>query len=393
MSKQAAAPVDPLLSPLLQRLYEDAVAGQGLTGALVATAQLFDATVAHLVASDPSSQVPLWAQSADTHGGEMLGASMRYDAELFRSDPRRVPGMARLARQGAWRCQEFLAEGDVSRSAFFQDFFLPIGLRHSMVARLPTSSAPSPAGVEMVDLAIVRGPDQTGFELDALARLRGLVPHVHTALSLQRMHEALQAGTAALGAAATDAVVLDDRSGIAAATPGAVAQVGSVFGRLVFGRGAHRRGQPQVDAALSATRADGLPRHVGLGAAQGLGERLWITISRRVRAGHATGVTLGADRAERADQGYELLLLLRWPDRRHTVPPELLQQMLGLTRREAEIGCALLEGLSPRDMWTRRGLSPATVRSQLRSLYAKTGTSGQVEFVRLVAQLTQGLEP
>lgn len=59
-----------------------------------------------------------------------------------------------------------------------------------------------------------------------------------------------------------------------------------------------------------------------LGEAPGLAERLWITITRRVRAGH----------------------------------------------------------------------TPATVRSQLRSLDAKTGTAGQVEFVR-VAALTQAPEP
>lgn len=374
--------LDSTLLPLVHRLYDAATRERGISDGLEATALAFGATVSHLVASDPSSQVPRWALSTDTFGGALLGASQRYDGGLFRVDPRRVSGMARLARHGAWHCGELLGEREVSRSAFFQDFFLPIGLRYSMVVRLPAPAAGSMrdatsphAAAEYVDLAIVRGPDHQPFDEAAVRRLRSLAPHLQTALALQRQSEALRTSVVALGAAATDALVLDERSGLLAATPGAAQHVGSVFGRLVFGQGAHRRGQPQVDAALAATRADGLPRHVGLGPAQGLGERLWLSITRRT-------ATQG---------GFELLVLMRWPDRRHAPEVPVLQDMLGLTRREAEIGCALLQGRTPREMWVQWGLSPATVRSQLRSLYAKTGTSGQVEFVRLVAQLTQGV--
>ena len=53
----------------------------------------------------------------------------------------------------------------------------------------------------------------------------------------------------------------------------------------------------------------------------------------------------------------------------------------GLTRSEFRICARLAEGVSPRDLPMELGISTATLRSHLRSIYAKTETSGHVGLV------------
>jgi DNA-binding CsgD family transcriptional regulator len=51
----------------------------------------------------------------------------------------------------------------------------------------------------------------------------------------------------------------------------------------------------------------------------------------------------------------------------------------GLTLAETQLAEALLSGLTPVDIAERRNVSMSTVRTQLRSLYIKTGVTGQAE--------------
>jgi len=61
--------------------------------------------------------------------------------------------------------------------------------------------------------------------------------------------------------------------------------------------------------------------------------------------------------------------------------------MHGLTAAEARLAEALLLGLTPIDIAEQRNVSMPTVRTQLRSLFAKTGVTGQAELVKLLGRL------
>ena len=52
-----------------------------------------------------------------------------------------------------------------------------------------------------------------------------------------------------------------------------------------------------------------------------------------------------------------------------------LRELFGLTPREAELAIALLNGGTPAAIAAHLGVSLATVRSQIRSLFTKTGTN------------------
>lgn len=69
-------------------------------------------------------------------------------------------------------------------------------------------------------------------------------------------------------------------------------------------------------------------------------------------------------------------------------PPRIdsahLRDLFGLTGAEARLAVLLLEGLPPAQSARRLGISVHTVRSQLRELFAKTGTRRQSELVRVL---------
>ena len=75
---------------------------------------------------------------------------------------------------------------------------------------------------------------------------------------------------------------------------------------------------------------------------------------------------------------------IRWPA--HMKP--LLQKTFNLTESEIAIFKLLSEGLSIKDTASQRNTSVATVRTQIRDIYAKTGTTSQLQFIRFAVSLT-----
>ena len=61
--------------------------------------------------------------------------------------------------------------------------------------------------------------------------------------------------------------------------------------------------------------------------------------------------------------------------------------LYGLTAAEAALLPLLLQGMTPREMADNRHVKMPTVRSQLASLYAKTGTRGQAELAQRVLRV------
>ncbi|QLF93648.1 helix-turn-helix transcriptional regulator [Pseudomonas sp. ABC1] len=66
---------------------------------------------------------------------------------------------------------------------------------------------------------------------------------------------------------------------------------------------------------------------------------------------------------------------------------ELLSGMFGFTPAECRLASLLARGLSPEACGRSLGVSINTVRSQLRALLAKTGTTRQAELVRVLVRL------
>lgn len=368
----AVRPITHLLEPdFLRRLYGDASNGLGLGGALERIADGFQARCAHLLALDGVSGSPTWGVLADLSQGALQSAAREYEQHHWRHDPRRR-ALALLRPGLAVRCQQVIDEREVRDSEFFQDYFLRIDLRWTLVGRLPQAVGAR----ESVDLALVRDPLRPGFGADEQALMEHLLPHLEIAIGLQKRIAQVESAESALAQAGLGMVVFDARLDLAGGSPGTAEALSRRLGSLRFGAAAGRRSANPLAQALRDCLLDGMPRHLSVQERSGpSGE------------GGAGPAWLSATRRRASNGAYEVVLLVRWPAQRRAPDVSMLMGLLNLTRTEAELGLALLQGQTPRQMWQSRKRSAATIRSQLRALYAKAGVSGQVDFVRLVGGL------
>jgi DNA-binding CsgD family transcriptional regulator len=66
---------------------------------------------------------------------------------------------------------------------------------------------------------------------------------------------------------------------------------------------------------------------------------------------------------------------------------EILVGLFGLTPAECRVATLLTDGHAPRQIGQLLGVSNNTLKSQLASIYSKTGTSRQSQVVRLISRL------
>ena len=65
----------------------------------------------------------------------------------------------------------------------------------------------------------------------------------------------------------------------------------------------------------------------------------------------------------------------------------MLLRPFGLTRSEARLASLVAAGIAPQEAARRLGTSPATVRSQLKAIFAKTETHPQSELAALLMRI------
>jgi DNA-binding CsgD family transcriptional regulator len=80
------------------------------------------------------------------------------------------------------------------------------------------------------------------------------------------------------------------------------------------------------------------------------------------------------------------------PDAKQASPEQALRRVFGLTPAESKLANELLQGNDLTAIAESFGISRNTVRTQLRSIFAKTGTSRQAELISLLAQLANRLD-
>lgn len=80
------------------------------------------------------------------------------------------------------------------------------------------------------------------------------------------------------------------------------------------------------------------------------------------------------------------IVILVDPDRRTIPPYDLLRALYGLSPAEARLACVLAEGGSLPEFAAEKGVSLNTARSQLKSVFRKTGIDRQTGLVRLITR-------
>jgi DNA-binding CsgD family transcriptional regulator len=82
-----------------------------------------------------------------------------------------------------------------------------------------------------------------------------------------------------------------------------------------------------------------------------------------------------------------VLLIIVDPANRAGIPTGWLMDAYGLTQAEARVALAASVGITIPNMASHLALSPNTIKTHLRKVFAKTGTSRQTELVRLMTSI------
>lgn len=91
-----------------------------------------------------------------------------------------------------------------------------------------------------------------------------------------------------------------------------------------------------------------------------------------------------------SDSGFKdaaVLLFIVDPANRHSIPLKHIMDAYGLTRAEARVARAASSGNTVSETARQLNVSPNTVKTHLRRVFAKTATGGQVELAGLIAAI------
>ena len=278
------------------------------------------------------------------------------------------------------RGEEVWQEEALLKSAFYNDFLRKFNMHQ--VAGAVASLHPTLVEV----FCIYRGPKEEEFSSEHLALLEFLTPHLQIALYTRRKLLALESRIIdieiALDQIASALILIDG------------------IGKTVF---------VNKNARTILDQRDGLSLHRGRLAAQSIPEnsRLHEILAKAILA--STGkanANPGAMRVSRANKrpiqlvaaplrsetflipGKAVaIVFLTDPDQKPAPPAEVLRILFGLTQAETTLALSLLDGNSLSEAANLSSVGRETVRSQVKSIFQKTGTKRQSELTRVLASL------
>jgi DNA-binding CsgD family transcriptional regulator len=354
-------------------LYEAAVRPEAWTQALVALSSWSGADCFHLMKWNTVSQQPEF----NIHGDGYEAAIHLYGEYYAGVDPRRALVSAGPVGDIS-ACQDRFDASFISRSEFYQDFLGRFGMRHTL------SSLVHDAGGRQVLLGLVRASERGAYTDEQIARVERIMPHFVRASGLWQQTQDLQAMLAIehqVSMASGYAVFgLDAAASLVHANAQAEALLRDGDSLVVKGgklSATHPNDAGRLQRAFEEATRSGTADSFAIDGLRGGPQSCFVNVA-SLPSGAALVPLLG-----RAC----VLVMARQRQQRSALSAQQLNRMFGLTPAECAAALALADGKAPEAYAQEAKLSLATVRTQLRAVFAKTNTSGQVEAVRLLQNL------
>lgn len=344
---------------------------------------------------DAALQPSLWhevlTRLGDLLGGAALAASALHRTEgirlavATRQDPAAFNIVTRVYRDAATnpliaamprlpvgvpvRLEEALDPAAYRAHGLFNDVFRPQGLAHQVLACLHrTDEVTCPIG-------ILRPTRAEPFSAHEVRLLELVLPHVGRALRITLRLEGLEHDARltreALDRFAVGVLVTDGQARLTHANRAAERL-------LALNDGLTLRGAEL--GALRAAETNALRKAIARAAAQQGRCSSVVAVQRYV----AIVAPLGNEGELRG-----ALVLVSDPAAAPATGGDSLRRLFQLSAREADLALALLAGKRLKDFAERHSISINTVKSQVRRLFAKTGTARQSELIRLLHSLPQ----
>ncbi|GJE14733.1 hypothetical protein FOHLNKBM_5808 [Methylobacterium longum] len=264
--------------------------------------------------------------------------------------------------------EELAAEEELLQSRIYREWAVPQGFRYVLLTALIKNQA------RLAFIGVTRGEKGGPYDAEEQARMALLAPHVRRAITIADLidHKTLERDSlaATLDALTTAVLVL------------------GADGRLVHSNAAGRAALAREDLLLSRVgivepwdrTAWPVFRAMIAAAAGGT-----VTLARR-GGGNAVVSALplcGERRRSTAPRAARVALFVQDnPCGPHAI--ELLGRAYSLTGAELRVLLGLADDATPADIAKRYGIAPSTVRTHLKSLFAKTGAKRQKDLVKLL---------
>lgn len=269
---------------------------------------------------------------------------------------------------------------ELKRTAFFDEVLRPQDMVHNFMVPL--------AGSQHFQVAfnICRSERQGPFEADALRLFSHLYPHLRRALLLRfRLdgYKALQgAAFHVLDRLSAGIIILDRGAKVVFANAAAhsmasdggplrLRNAGVTTANTSYGQKLERLVQAALRGMSVATMSVPHPQD----------GRLLTVLASSIRSRDIERLS-GLGMRDPA-----VLLVVTDPLRALDIPAEWIMDAYGLTRAEANVALVAASGASIPEIARKLSVSPNTVKTHLRRVFAKTGVSRQAELARLVASL------
>jgi len=274
---------------------------------------------------------------------------------------------------------DILLFAELQRTAFFDEVLRPQGLGHSAMVPLATKRD------FIAAFSIQRGPHQGPFDRRELQFLTELTPHMRRSMQLGYRIDAYRALQSAqyraLDRLSVGVILLDRAARVLFANSAAQSWGASDSGLRLNGA------QISHTSASHARQLDSLVQSVlrgapiaAIGVPGGIGQRLAIIASS----------VLSKDKERFATAGFRdpaVMLFVFDPANKNGIAPAYVMDVYGLTLAEARVAIAISAGKNAPETAHWLGLSPNTVKTHLRVIFAKTGARSQAELASLIAPL------
>ena len=238
----------------------------------------------------------------------------------------------------------------------------------------------------MASVSLYRNSSSSGFQALELEVLHFLLPHLHRAFKLHLQFSALKAQSlgleAALDVLPTGVILLGSTGKVMTMNRAASALILEADGLLATRDGlrAERQAESALlvraiqQAILESSRND-----IPVGAT--------VLVSRRTRSPLQILVSPIRNSTLSAiftTQPIAAIAFVIDPSRQHRPTHDILRALFGLTPAECRVALLLGDGHAPKAIAGMLGVSIDTIRSQMKSIFAKTDVKRQSELIRVL---------
>lgn len=277
-----------------------------------------------------------------------------------------------------YRTRDLVPDSELKRSRMHADYLTPCDIGHCLGTIVGDGMT---ADVPVTPLSVYRPYRSPDFSAADEACLRRIQRHLSQALLVRnRLHAASDSwGGLAIERVATAVVVLSKERRILLANPAAEQLFAAVAPPLV------RQG---VLVAAEPTQAAALAK--ALAACSNYRFDGGFSLSIRLSGAPGSGIVIRLApppvHAPKASRAAAIGFLVR-EGRAAIDPRAMLAALYQLTPAETSLVVALFEGATPESYGAQRQVAQSTIKTQLRSVFDKTGVHRQSDLMRLLMSI------